>query len=552
MVMKKEDPLVGALPKSTANTTGSPALAGQPASITGATGTMPEMPRTSSAGPALAPAPAPGGTADVGGAPLSIDGASEQAAGAVGQTPPPEHVQSLDLVKDRGKPEEYWQENMNKLGSRSVMAMMGDAANAASGRTGEQANMDAETVRRDGVRVNEAMGMGNDPDVQDATIEQMVYKPMAQLLTQERDTGTISSDEADFRLATSMAQVEGPDTEDELKEIFVTATKRMSGSGAAGAREGVQEEETGEGLPETEIPEEKEGAWQRFKNWWKLGTEDVTTWHDPETGDEVPEGTEGAEKRVTKAEDVEVTKFMGGMTRQELGTFVFQWGALMMANAEEGFGGAMGIASLGALEGHQARQAQEFEQSGVLADRALRERQVAAAEYDTKVSDRDTLLERYLDPETGEFKWREALDKDGNPITVKDPGDRPYGGKGVWEAEEWEALGYDPQTIAEIQQGAMGQAEIYDTLFQDLVDRRAKALEEEKMNLPDNMRQKIENLNGEMVPIGTMSDAELAEIARISTERAMEQRSALRPTPPAGGGALTPPKQTSDYLREAQ
>lgn len=35
--------------------------------------------------------------------------------------------------------------------------------------------------------------------------------------------------------------------------------------------------------------------------------------------------------------------------------FVFQWGAMMMSNADKGFGGAMGAAGQGALAGHQAR-----------------------------------------------------------------------------------------------------------------------------------------------------------------------------------------------------
>ena len=430
----EQDPLVGALPGATANTTGSPALAGQPPSITGARGAMPEMPRTSSAGggmpppgPALAPAPAPQGTADVGGAPLSIDGATEQAAGAGGQ------FDNFDLVKDRGTPDVYWQETLNKIGSQNALSMMGDAANAASHRTGEQAMMDPEVVRRDGVRVNEAMGMGNDPELQDNNIEGLVYSPMSQLLRQERDTGTIDSDEADFRMMTTMAQVEGPETEDELREIFVSATRRMSDEQVepaepvmeqAEAEEPMEEveafeteepavvpEQVGEGVTDdtaTEIPEEKEGLWSRFKTWWRKGTEDETIYVDPETGEQVAAGTPGAEERTIAAEDVEVTKFMGGMTRQELGMFVFQWGALMMANAEEGFGGALGAASLGAMQGHQARQAQAFEQEGALLDREATRR--GLAETGGFETDEDGFaMEQVYNSETGEMEWRRAM-----------------------------------------------------------------------------------------------------------------------------------------------
>jgi hypothetical protein len=264
----------------------------------------------------------------------------------------------------------------------------------------------------------------------------------------------------------------------------------------------------------------KDNLWQRFKGWgsraWNKGKDDPLT---PEREDKTEE----------------VTKFMGGMTRQELSMFLFEWGGLMMANSEKGLGGAAGAAGLGAMQGHQGRQALALSTEGEAQERALREREVSAKEYETKVGKNNELLERIRQPD-GSFRWEPVTDKDGKIITIKDPGNRPYQGQGVWEQSQWQELGYSDDMIAEIQQGGLSPSAMYDRMHEDLLQQKARAQEKEKMSqLPDNMKQKIENLNGEMVPITTISNNELAKIARRDADFALGQRGALRPNAPKRG-----------------
>lgn len=264
----------------------------------------------------------------------------------------------------------------------------------------------------------------------------------------------------------------------------------------------------------------KDNLWQRFRGWgkrkWDKGKDDPLT---PEREDQTEE----------------VTKFMGGMTRQELSMFLFEWGGLMMANADEGFGGAMGAAGLGAMKGHQGRQALALEQEGAAHDRALAERETAAKEYDTKVGKNNELLERVRQPD-GSFRWEPVKGEDGKIIEIKDPGDRQFQGKGPWEQAQWQSLGYSDEMIAEIQQGGLSPSAMYDRLHEDLLQQKARAQEKEKMSqLPDTMKQKIQNLAGEMVPITSISNSELAKIAKRDAQDALSERGALRPNAPKRG-----------------
>lgn len=197
----------------------SPALTGQPESITGQGGMgaalTGNMPQTQS----MAPASPPVGTAEVGGAPLSSNGANKQQGGAGA---------NLDLVKDRGTPEEYWKKNISKLGSKEALRFMGDAANGASMKTGQFAEMDPEEVRRMGTRMNEAMGIG-DPEQQDKIVESMIFKPMQDSIQYEVQKGIIDEDEGVMRMAMSMAQVQGAKDEDELADILAEARARIGG-----------------------------------------------------------------------------------------------------------------------------------------------------------------------------------------------------------------------------------------------------------------------------------------------------------------------------------
>ena len=215
-----KDPLIGTLPAAP-NQTGSPALAGQPQSITGAPPTTP-VPQSQGQGPALAPA-SPGSGSANSGAPLS-NAAPDQQAGA-GANP----KNKMDLVQDRGTPTEYWSKNIKELGSMKSLDMIGKAANAASHKTGSQAKMDPEEVRRIGVKMNEALGIGNTREEQDRAVEGIVYKPMQQQLRDEVSTGVTDEDTATMRMAMTMAQVQGAESEDDLAKILAKARKRIAG-----------------------------------------------------------------------------------------------------------------------------------------------------------------------------------------------------------------------------------------------------------------------------------------------------------------------------------
>ena len=197
----------------------SPALSGMPESVTGRggigaalTGNMPQA-------QSMAPASPPVGTAEVGGAPLSSNGANKQQGGAGA---------NLDLVKDRGTPEDYWKGNIKKLGSKMSLSLLGDAANGSSAKTGKFAEMDREEVRRMGTRMNEAMGIGT-PEQQDAVVESMIFTPMQDSIRYEVEKGVIDEDEGVMRMAMSMAQVQGADDEDELAAILAEARARIGG-----------------------------------------------------------------------------------------------------------------------------------------------------------------------------------------------------------------------------------------------------------------------------------------------------------------------------------
>lgn len=213
-----KDPLMGALPQQTDPR--SPALTGQPETITGQPPALEsQMPRTQSS--ALASPPV--GNAEVGGAPLSSNGANERQGGA-GADP----MSNLDLVKDRGTPEEYWNKNISTLGSKDSLRLLGDAAMGSSGRTGKLANEDPEEVRRMGTRMNEAMGI-NDPESQDAVVESMVYTPMQKNIIYEVQKGVMEEDEGVMRMAMAIANVRGAENEDELADILAEARFRISG-----------------------------------------------------------------------------------------------------------------------------------------------------------------------------------------------------------------------------------------------------------------------------------------------------------------------------------
>ena len=193
----------------------------------------------------------------------------------------------------------------------------------------------------------------------------------------------------------------------------------------------------------------KDNLWQRFKGWgsraWNKGKDDPLT---PEREDQTEE----------------VTKFMGGMTRQELSMFLFEWGGLMMTNADEGFGGAMGAAGLGAMEGHRSRQAGALEAAGTEADRALKEREVAALEERNRVGnlkpfkgkDGTWRVPRW-DNEQGRIVWEAASDAGGKIVP---PGiDTDWSGEKTFLMDLFKSVGKTEAEIADFFMGKRSEAE---------------------------------------------------------------------------------------------
>ena len=448
----REDELIGTLPMQ--NNTGSPALAGQPPSITGANPAIqptPDMSGAPGTAPALASAPPASGSADIG-APLS-NAAPDQQAGAGA---------NLDLIEDRGNPKEYWAKNLNELGSAKALDLMGSAANAASGKTGQQAEMNPEEHRRAGVKANQAFGVGNTREEQDNAVESVIYAPVVSLVQEEVNTGVLGNEDGVVRVAQMIAQVEGIKDEDDLKDIISDARSRVAGQGGGKEEKGPAEESGGGTL----IRAEEDGAVEvtnemdaleaasaintrttqlnyerdrkkkavskdydgdgkpdsvfgRMKNWWKKGRDDPST-----SVDESIETYKDADGNY-QTREVEVTQFMGGMTRQELGMFVFQWGSQMMAHGDKGFGTAMGIAGDESMKGHQART--QLDQTNQDSAAQLKiENQIAKGRVDAATMTGEAALARAsiveaddgfyrIDLETGEMTPMQAGDKTPRP-----------------------------------------------------------------------------------------------------------------------------------------
>jgi hypothetical protein len=414
MVMK--DPLAGALPEQT-NTASQP-LTGLPSSMTGGVGTGMIPPQQSSGQSALAPVPSPGGNASVEGAPLSQNGANEPQGGAGA---------NLNLVEPRDKPMPYWEGMMKKTGSKKDMELMSDSLNGSSGQTGKFAEGDPEDIRRAGSNLNQSMGINTAKD--EATVrEDLIVKPMVNAIVGEVDQQVIDLDEGGARIVGTIINSSEAGTIDEA--AINDASKRAADElGLKGA--------------------EKKGfigrTTTRMKKWWELGKDDPNT-------------------KEREDETVEVTRFMGGMSRQELGMFVFQWGGLLMANADKGFGAAAGLAGGGAMAGHQGRAVMAEESALKQEELGMRKEELGlkgqAADSQARVAASSALGKAYTDPDTGNYmipEWsekekkyifKEGKKEDGSPQKGPlDSANRPYATAQL--QTQLESTGfYTPQEIA--------------------------------------------------------------------------------------------------------
>lgn len=442
--MIPKDPLAGALPTQT--NAASPALTGAPPSVTGGVGTgmIPPV-----GGPALAPVPSPGGNAQVAGAPLSQDGANERQGGAGAD---------LDMVKDRGTPEEFHKKNLEEMGSEKATTLAFDVMKG--NRSGESAGMSPEDVRRQGARMNKAIGMETEAQ-QDKVLNDMVFKPTLATMRAEIDNGVISTDVAGERGTQLIANTSGAETEDELKAI---AAK-------------VHNETTGANIKPNGV--EKLSWWGKTKKWWQKGKTDPTE---------------------------QVTGFMGGMNRQELGMFVFQWGAMMMANSQQGLGPAMGQAGLGAVAGHQERGALATEQARKDQEMAIKQQQADAATESAGAA--TTRAEAYAEG-VGAVR----------------------GGVGEWKREFYRSIGWSDEKIANALEGIMTSEQIYDEVSTGIREEKARVAREEKMSLPDNMRAKTQMPDGTSVPTAKLTEEQIKLLATEAAKVQTEARGALNPKP---------------------
>lgn len=191
---------------------------------------------------------------------------------------------------------------------------------------------------------------------------------------------------------------------------------------------------------------------------------------------------------------------------EEMSLFLIDFGMrAMMAGETMGDLGALGAAGSGALGGLQERRRFAAEQEIAAGERA-------AEDYTTA---QELALE---ERKVGALEARSAALG----------GDRSYQGEKVWATNFYRSLGWSDQQIAEVFSGARTPEEMYDSVYDDLMSQRQKAQADEKMNLPDNMRAKIMDENGDMVPVASLSNSELARLARKATQDALKERGALR------------------------
>jgi hypothetical protein len=191
---------------------------------------------------------------------------------------------------------------------------------------------------------------------------------------------------------------------------------------------------------------------------------------------------------------------------EEMSLFLIDFGMrAIMAGETMGDLGALGAAGAGAMGALQERRNYAAEQDIAAGERA-------ATDYQTA---QELALE---ERKVGALEARNAALG----------GDRSYQGEKVWATNFYRSLGWSDQQIAEVFSGARTPEEMYDSVYDDLMSQRQKAQADEKMNLPDNMRAKIMNENGDMVPVASLSNSELARLARKATQDALKERGALR------------------------
>jgi hypothetical protein len=167
---------------SQTNTTGSPALAGQPETITGQ-GTTISAPVTSS------PASPSGGIASVESAPLSQDRTNESRVGAG------DPRSNVDLVKHRGKPNEYMQRLILYAGPDQTLAQ----SEVSQKKSKTAMASDPEMTRLQAGRLGDATGITNDKqgEANRAAMENMFGKQFDRAVDVKVEAGEVTKKEGE-------------------------------------------------------------------------------------------------------------------------------------------------------------------------------------------------------------------------------------------------------------------------------------------------------------------------------------------------------------------
>jgi hypothetical protein len=242
-----------------------------------------------------------------------------------------------------------------------------------------------------------------------------------------------------------------------------------------------------------------------------------------------PEG----EKRKKKYRGV-----FAGMSREEFSSFLWDWGASMMANGKEGWG-AVGQAGSDAMGAHRAR-IKEDEASELAATELTR---TSGLEERAQLADTSRAASSASRAES-EAKRAAAYDRNVDAVR---------GGVGEWKLKFYRSIGWSDEKIAQAAEGILTPEHLYDEISRNLRDERAEAASSEKMNLPDSMRAKRTLPDGTKVPTAELTDDQIDDMAFIASEKSIKKRGALGGNN-AGKPALVeePPKSTEDYLNIAQ
>lgn len=401
----------------------------------------------------LAPVPSPVTSTQVGGIPLSSDNVDTRQGGAGAD---------LDLVKNRDVPDK-WVRNMSmEQGSEKHSQIVQDIA--SSNRSGGDSGMSQEDINRQGTRANNALGMDT-PEKAKEIVDGVVIDPLADTVKSEVESEVITPEVGLERMSQTMLQVGGAETEKDVGKVVDEAAGKIG--------------ETNKGR----IKSMKES----MVKWWKKGKNDPNE---------------------------QVTGFMGGMNRQELGMFVFQWGAMMMANSAEGFGPAMGAASLGALQGHQGRQAMETEAKQQSFDNKIAQQKADAASETAAAT--TTRAEAYA-------------------TNINEP----RGGVGEWKREFYRSIGWSDEKIAQAAEGILTTEQIFDEVTTALRKEKADAASKETMSLPDNLRAKTTMPDKTKVPTAQLTEDQILQLATEASKKQVEARGALNPPPPEPDDAFS-------------